>query len=219
MSETPLISTEIPTISPMETVQKTLRIMDEHKFEHLPVVSESMLYVGIVSDNQLRNTDNGSELIESLHIERASVSDPNDIYGVLDIMSQHHYSILPVVDCTGKYLGSITRQSLIDHLADITASHIPGGVIELESESRNYSPAEISGIAEYNSMKILSLLSQPYGSHGVRAVLKLNGHDTTSLIQGLERNGYNIRQVRNGDSKYSDMLEEHYDALIRYMNA
>ncbi|MCR5454090.1 MAG: CBS domain-containing protein [Bacteroidales bacterium] len=219
MTETSLISVEIPSISPMETVQNALRIMDANKYEHMPVVSDSMLYVGIVSDNQLRSANNPNDLIESLQIEHPSVSNASDIYSVLSIMSQHHYSILPVVDGNGKYLGCITRASLIDSLADITAAHLPGGVIELETESRNFSPAVISGVVEYNSMKILSMLSQPHGTHGVRAALKLNGHETTSVVQGLERNGYRIRQVRNGDTKYNDMLEEHYDALIRYMNA
>lgn len=217
MSESQLISSGIPTISPMETVKKALRTMDANKYEHLPVVSEGMQYIGVVSDATLRNSLNPNALIESLQIERPSVADVNDIYGALGMMSQHHYSILPVADGDGKYLGCITRQSLIDHLADMTAAHLPGGVIELETESRNFSPAVISNVAEYNSMKILSLLSQPLGTHGVRAVLKLNGHETTSVIQGLERNGYRVRQVRGGDSKYNDMLEEHYDALIRYM--
>ncbi|MBR2104682.1 MAG: CBS domain-containing protein [Bacteroidales bacterium] len=218
MSASQLISEDIPTISPMETVSKALRIIDDYKYEHLPIVSEGMQYVGIVSESELRDAVNTNVLIESLQVERPSVADVNDIYGALGVMSQHHYSILPVADGNGKYLGCITRQSLIDHLAEMTAANAPGGVIELETESRNFSPAVISNVAEYNSMKVLSMLSQPLGTHGVRAVLKLNGHETTSVIQGLERNGYRVRQVRGGDSKYSDMLEEHYDALIRYMN-
>ena len=217
MTASQIITVETPTLSPMETVKNALRIMDGGKYEHLPVVSEGMQYVGLVSYNSLREDVNPNALIESLALEKSSVADVNDIHGTLGMMSQHHYSILPVADADGKYLGCITRESLIDHLADLTAANAPGGVIELETESRNFSPAVISGVAEYNSMKILSLLSQPLGTHGVRAVLKLNGHETTSVIQGLERNGYRVRQVRGGDTKYNDMLEEHYDALIRYM--
>ena len=217
MSASQLISSGIPTISPMETVKKALRTMDGYKYEHLPVVSEGMQYVGVASEDLLRNALNVNALVESLTLEKPSASDDFDIYGVLRLMSQHHYSILPVADSDGKYLGCITRESLIDQLADLTAAHVPGGVIELETESRNFSPAVIANVAEYNSMKILSMLSQPLGTHGVRAVLKLNGHETTSVIQGLERHGYRVRNVRGGDSKYTDMLEERYDALVRYM--
>ena len=203
----------------METVKKALRIMNGSKYEHLPVVSEGMQYVGLVSHDALRDVGNPNALIESLELIKHSVSDDYDVYGVLRQMSQFHYSILPVADGNGKYLGCISRESLIDHLAEMTAAHVQGGVIELETDSRNYSPAVISGVAEYNSMKILSMLSQPVGTHGVRAVLKLNGHETTSVIQGLERHGYHVRQVRGGDTKYTDMLKERYDALVRYMNA
>jgi predicted transcriptional regulator len=191
--------------------------MDSYKYEHLPVVSDGMQYVGVVSVDLLRNALSPNSLVESLMLEKPSADDGEDIYAVLRLMSQHHYSILPVADGDGKYLGCITRESLIDQLADLTAAHVPGGVIELETESRNFSPAVIANVAEYNSMKILSMLSQPLGTHGVRAVLKLNGHETTSVIQGLERHGYRVRNVRGGDSKYTDMLEERYDALVRYM--
>ena len=37
--------------------------------------------------------------------------------------------------------------------------------------------------------------------------LKKNGADTSGVIQGLERHGYKVRQVYQGDTKYSDLME------------
>ncbi|MBQ2097806.1 MAG: CBS domain-containing protein, partial [Bacteroidales bacterium] len=70
MSASQLISEDIPTISPMETVSKALRIIDDYKYEHLPIVSEGMQYVGIVSESELRDAVNSNVLIESLQVER-----------------------------------------------------------------------------------------------------------------------------------------------------
>jgi len=216
MAITKLISEEIPYVSPLETAKNALRIMDDNKLEHLPVVSEGMEYVGLVSEQQLLDVG-ANTLIESLTADRPSATLSNDIYSILSIMSQFHYSILPIIDNSNKYLGCITRSTLIDEMAEMTSAHTPGGVIEIETDALNFSRAVISNVTEYNSMKVVSMLAQPQGAHGIKAVLKLNGQETTSVIQGLERNGYKIRNVHNGDSKYNDMLEEHYDALIKYM--
>jgi hypothetical protein len=64
----------------------------------------------------------------------------------------------------------------------------------------------------------MSLLTRPKDIKTMRAIIKLNGQDTTSVIQGLERHGYNVKNVYQGDSKYSEMLEERYNALLSYMN-
>lgn len=203
----------------MATVKSCRRIMDANKLAHLPVVTEGREYVGVVSAKELQDAESPNALVESVVVDKPSVAPSHDVYGILALMSQNHYSVLPVVDDSNKYLGCITQTTLIDRLAEMTCANDPGGVLEIDTDYRNYSPATIANVAEYNSMKVMAMLSQPHGAHGVKSVLKLNGHDTTSIVQGLERNGYNVRQVRGGDTKYTDMLEERYDALLRYINA
>lgn len=191
--------------------------MDDYKVQHLPVVSSNMDYCGLVSESELYDAADGAA-IGSLPLPQPYADIEESIFGVLQKVAQGKYSILPVVDGRYKYQGYITPQSIIEELASLTSAEMPGGEIELESEDRNFSPALISGVAENNSMKITSMLTQPNGAHKVRAIIKLNGQETTSVIQGLERNGYRIRNVRHGDSKYSDMMEERYRALVRYMD-
>ena len=64
----------------------------------------------------------------------------------------------------------------------------------------------------------MSLLTRPKDLETMRAVIKLNGQDTSSVVQGLEKHGYNVKNVYQGDSKYSDLLQERYNALLSYMN-
>ncbi len=216
MSLTKLISTDIPHVSPTETADNGLILMDDYKVQHLPVVAENMDYCGLVSESALYDAPNGTS-IGSLPLPQPCADIDESIFGVLNKVSQGKYSLLPVVDGKHKYQGYITPLSIIEELASLTSSEMPGGEIELESEDRDFSPALISGVAENNSMKITSMLTQPSGAHGVRAIIKLNGQETSSVIQGLERNGYRIRNVRQGDQKYSDLMEDRYKALMRYM--
>lgn len=212
-----LISTEIPPLSVNETADNGIQIMDDYKVKHLPVVSSGMEYCGLVSESELYDVPDSNVPVGNLRLPQPYADIDESIFGVLHKVSQGKYSLLPVVDGNHKYHGYITPQSIIEELARLTSAEMPGGEIELESEDRDFSPALISGVAENNSMKITSMLTQPNGSHGVRAIIKLNGQETSSVIQGLERNGYRIRNVRQGDQKYSDLMEDRYKALVRYM--
>ena len=218
MSVYTLISTEVPYISPLRTIRDGLKMMEKHLLECLPVVVEqTQQYVGIATYSQLYSEPTQKKLIDSIPLDNIHASETHNIINVLAIMSLYKYTILPFVDNQNIYKGCITQQAVIDEMSTITSANLPGGVIELESDVKDFSPAIIAGITENNSMKISSMMSQPHGAHGVRAIIKLNGNETSSVIQGLERQGYNIKKVHNGDSKYSNMLEEHYNALVRFM--
>ncbi len=217
MSLTKLISTEIPPLKASEPADSGLALMDDYKVQHLPVVADNMDYCGLVSESALYEAADAGSSVGSLYLPQPCADIDESIFGVLQKVSQGKLSLLPVIDNNRKYQGYITPQSIIDELASLTSAEMPGGEIELESEYQDFSPALISGVAENNSMKITSMLTQPSGSHGVRALIKLNGPETSSVIQGLERNGYRIRTVRHGDQKYSDMMEDRYKALMRYM--
>ena len=212
-----LISNAIPPASVREPASGCLSVMEECKVQHLPVVSSGMDYCGLVSESDIHAMPDSSMAVGGLALPQPCAKVEDSIFAVLNSVSQGKYSLLPVVDSQHKYRGYITPQSIIEELASLTSAEMPGGEIELESEDRDFSPALISGITENNSMKITSLLTQRSGAHGIRAFIKLSGHETSSVIQGLERNGYRIRNVRQGDQKYSDMMEDRYKALVRYM--
>lgn len=200
-----------------ETADSGLIMMDDYKVKQLPVVSEGMHYCGLVSENELYDIPDSNTPVGSLRLPQPFADIDESIFGVINKVSKGKYSLLPVIDSNYQYQGYITPLTIIQEIASLTSAEMPGGEIELESEDRDFSPALISGVAENNSMKITSMLTQPSGAHGVRAIIKLNGQETSSVIQGLERNGYRIRNVRHGDQKYSDLMEDRYKALVRYM--
>jgi len=217
MSISKLISNTILPARPEDSGDSCLSIMDDYKVQHLPVVSDGMDYCGLISETDIYDMPDSALPVGSLPLPQPCAQVSDSIYGVLNTVAQGKYSMLPVIDQNHKYQGYITPISILEELATLTSAEMPGGEIEIESEDRNFSPALISGITENNSMKITSMLTQRSGAHGVRAIIKLNGQETSSVIQGLERNGYRIRNVRQGDTKYADMMEDRYKALMRYM--
>ena len=213
-----LVSDNIPTLAPSDTGAKALQIMDDFRVSHLPVVSETE-YIGLVSDNDIYGISDDEPVSQCrLVAPQPYVLDNQHIFEALTIMSQQKLSLLPVVSAKSKaYLGVITETQLLRGLAQATSADMQGGIIEIVTTPVNYSPAQVAAIVESNDMKIMSLFAKTTTA-GMEVLLKLNGHDTSAVIQGLERYGYRVKSVFEGDGKYNDLMEERYGALMSYLN-
>lgn len=219
MSLKKLVNDTIPYLDPRDSGDSALARMDEYKVSHLPIVRrQTKEYCGLISEDDVLDMDNPEANVGTLGARRIYVDEKQHIFDVMGIVSESKLSLLPVLDGQSKYIGVITQQSIIDHMAEATSASIKGGIIEIETDTQNYSPALIAGISENNSMKVMGLLTRPHGTRGIDAIIKLNGPDTSGVIQGLERNGYRVKNVYQGDGKYSDLMEERYSALMNYMN-
>lgn len=219
MSLRKFVNKTIPYLEPYDTCKKAVEIMTAFKVSHLAVAaSQDKMYIGLISEDDIEDFSPKMPVLETDCLQRLSVSEDKHILEVLDIVSSTKVSLLPVVDAKGKYTGALTYKNIIERMAEETSASIKGGIIEIETETKNFSPALIAGISENNSLKVMSLLTRPKDLETMRAVIKLNGQDTSSVVQGLEKHGYNVKNVYQGDSKYSDLLQERYNALLSYMN-
>lgn len=216
-----LICNNIPVLRLNDSGNKALQLMDDFKISHLPVVAKNGNYIGLVSDNDIYNLNDSNLSVENCGIypPQPYVYDSQFVYDALNVITTNKLSILPVTNLDNKYLGSITEQTLLLNIAEITSSNKQGGTLVLETRETNYSSAVISGIIESYNLKILSIYAHtPKKSKTTEIVVKVNGHDTSGIMQGLERNGYIVKNIYNGDKKYSQLMEERYDAFINYIN-
>ena len=213
-----LISTNIPELTPSDTGAKALQIMDDFRVSHLPVVSGTE-YIGLVSDNDIYGISDDEPISQcQLQAPQPYAFDTQHIFEVLTIMSSKNLSLLPVISVqNNSYLGVITETQLLRGMAQVTAANMPGGIIEIVTTPENYSPAQIAAVAESNDMKIMSIFTRTDAGN-MNIVIKCNGHDTSAVIQGLERYGYRIKQVYEGDRKYTELMEDRYGALMKYLS-
>ncbi len=221
MSLTQLICNNIPVLKLKDSGNKVLQLMRDLKVSHLPVVGKNGCYVGLVSDEDVYNLPDISLAILNCGIypPQPCVFSFQFVYDALNVLVSNKLSVLPVVDNENKYLGSITERKLLAHIAEITSASHNGGVLVLETPKSNYSSAVIAGVVESYNLKILSLYANATKkAETIEVVVKLNGQDTSGIVQGLERNGYIVKNVFGGDKKYSQLMEERYDAFINYIS-
>ena len=132
-------------------------------------------------------------------------------------MDEHKLSLLPML-ANGKYIGSITYESIISSLASIVAIQESGGVIILEMMKKEYSMSEIAQIVESNGARILSAYITDVDDRDIiKLTLKLNIIDIAPIIQTFERYKYTVAASYN-QSENKDNLIDRYDLLMRYLN-
>lgn len=219
MSLKKLINKTIPYIEPYDKCAKALEIMNSFKISELPVVTKAdMHYIGLVSETDLLNCNKNMPVVEIGILKNIFVDFSKHIFDVLEMVSTLKISVLPVTDSNGTYLGAVTYKTIIETMAEETSAYSQGGIIEIETDTKNFSPALIAGVSENNSMKVMSLLTHRKGKEKMKATIKFNSQDISGVVQGLEKRGYNVREIHHSDTKYNDLLQERYNALISFLN-
>lgn len=214
-----VITDEIPPLKISDTGEKALSWMEEFKVYELPLVNDHQ-FLGLVSENDLLDLNDPSKPLSELTIplERPSVFGQDHIYSVISNMSEHRISVVAVLDEQENYVGMISQKDLIKNISSIAAFKEPGGIIELEMNTNDYSLVEIANIIESNGGKILSsyVKSNP-DSTKLEVTIKTNKDDLSAILQTFTRYEYSI--IASFDKSGSeDDLKQRFDAFIHYLN-
>ena len=147
-----IMSREVVTVSPDETIVHAARLMLQRKFSGLPVVDAAGALVGIVTEGDfLRRSETGTmrrrpQWIEFLlgpgrlagEYARAAgqfvkevmtrdvctVPEDAELEDVVDLMERHHIKRLPVLRGS-KVVGIVTRQNLLRAVAGVATAKPP----------------------------------------------------------------------------------------------
>jgi acetoin utilization protein AcuB len=215
-----LISYSVPPLKMSDTAEKALAWMSDFHVRHLPVVGDNKQLLGILSEDEVLNMEdpdldlaaNEAELTQQFAYEN------QHLYDVMKLIVDNNLTVVPVLNIDHEYLGIITMENLIKHVADSGAIAQPGGILVLEILPRDYSLAEIARLVESEKALILSsFISSPYGKEQLEVTLKLNKQDLKHVIATLERFNYTVKASFHATDTL-DTLKEHYDLLMKYIN-
>lgn len=219
MSMTRLISPLVPTLLPTDTGSKAMELMEENKLTELPVVVDEM-YVALVKEDDLIDMDDPETALQDtglLLTYKPAIPASAHPYEALRLMTQMELDVLPIVTFEQKYIGAITRATMLKYIADGSSIEVAGGIIVLEMEARNYSLYEIARICENEDVTIMN--SQVYTTpEGMMEVtIKTNRTALEAVVSSLERHDYRIKEVF-GDQKNMEDVMGKYNLLMNYLN-
>ncbi len=214
-----LISEDILPLTLNDTINEALNRMQEYKVAHFPVTENGKL-IGVLFEKDVYNHPERKGKIskDMLNAENLYVRDDQYVFDVLRLSNDQKLTIVPVVDESDRYLGSITMMDIITFFSNSMSIDLPGGVIVLEVNVNDYSLTEISNIVETNDAKILTsyILSRP-DSTKMEVVIKVSKINLGAIIQTFERYEYIVKASFGEDYNYGE-LKSNYDSLMNYLN-
>jgi CBS domain-containing protein len=215
-----LISEVVPALKTSDTGLQALSWMDIFRISHLPIVNNKE-FLGLISDKDIYNLNMAEEPIgnHKLSLFSPYVIMDQHIYEVIEIVSRLELTVVPVLDKDKNYLGLITLNDLLQRFAGLSALKQPGGIIELELNINDYTLTQIAQIVESNDAKILSMyLSSPEDSTRMTITLKVSTTDITSIIQTFNRYNYTIKASYMESDELESLMNNRYDAFMKYLS-
>jgi acetoin utilization protein AcuB len=218
MSLEQLISPSVPTLMPGDTGNKALALMGENNITQLPVVSADN-YIALVRENDLLDWANpGSSLGEADFLNyKPAILVSGHPFEALRITNQMNLSVLPVIDHEHKYIGSVTKDSLLKYITENSGIDAPGGIIVLEAAPRNYSLYDIARICENEDVIIMNTQVHANEADNLEITLKLNRTGIDAVVSSFERYNYTVKEVYGEDSHDEDIAGK-YNLLMNYIN-
>jgi acetoin utilization protein AcuB len=215
-----LISEVIPSLKTSDSGQTALNWMEIFRISHLPIVNNQD-FLGLISDTDIYDMNQPNEPIgnHSLTLLKPFVTLNQHIFEVIGVASRLKLSIVPVLDANNQFMGVITTNDLIRHIAGISSIDQSGGIIVLEMVERDYSLSQIAQIVESNNIKVLSMyITSPVESTKFEVTLKVNTSELVSVIKTFERYNYEVKTWVTNDDSMDSFYSERFDHLMNYLN-
>ena len=214
-----LINNNIPRLQLQDTVSKALRLINDYRVTHLPVVAADK-FLGLISEDDLLDADDEKLTIEVLqgNFNPASVKENVHFLNAVNYSTQFETSIVPIVNVNNELAGIITLVDLLKTLGNFSGANEIGGIIVMEMERSQFAISEISRIVESNDATILHLNTTVHPDTGLLTVtLHLNKKETTAIIAAFERYEYDV--IYNfSDEKFEDNIDTNYRHLMNYLD-
>jgi CBS domain-containing protein len=212
------ITKEYPVLKSFDTGEYALSMMDELKVKHLPLVDDG-IYKCLLSEKELLTMPDPSVPIAEPILFAPEVTENSHLHEVIARMSRYRLTLLPVVTSEGKYIGVITRDKLIDAIAELCNVEASGSVVVLEMWPQDYVLSDIARIVEANNAHVLNLLYNIEQDTGrLRITLKIDLEDATPVIRSFERFNYMVLYHFMEKGMVDEVLQQRMDELLYYMN-
>ncbi len=214
-----LINLGVVALHPEDTVRAALERMEEYHLPHLPLV-RGVTFEGLLTEAFLLSQEESHSLQDFAPVAvTAYVHAQRHYYDALRIAAEGQLQLVAVLNEADEYIGPLLISDLLNIMAEGYGVQIPGGIIVVAIDQRDYSLAEVSRLVESNEVRILSAVTQPDPQNPQRLLLtmKMNRTDLGRVAATLERFRYQI-VGEFYESEVRDNTKERLDSFLRYLN-
>ena len=213
-----LLSQTLPYLHFHDKVYQALQLMNDNQVTHLPIVDGDK-YIGIVSEDDLLQTDNDHVTLDTLQQSFATISVKEDDHFLkaVQLAAENGLSVVPVVTDENELSGTVAYNDLLKRASEFMSLNEPGGLIVLEIDSNQYSFNEISKLVETNDAQITQLNTSNDAETGLMQVtIRINKPQISDIVATFQRYEYTVKYFF-GEELYVNDLRTNYDNLMNYL--
>jgi len=214
-----LINNNIPRLQLQDSVSKALRLINDFRVTHLPVVKDDK-FLGLVSEDDLLDAEQPKMPIELMQesFVNAAVHDNEHFLSAVTCSNQFDTTVVPVISEEGEFMGVITTNDLLKTLGVFAGTNEIGGIIVLEMERSQFAISEISRIVESNDATILHLNTTVHAETGMLTVtLHVNKKEISAIVATFERYEFDVIYYF-GNENFENEIHSNYRHLMNYLD-
>lgn len=219
MTARDLINDLIYPLTPENSGVDGLNRMDEFRVSSLPVVDNNR-YLGMLEEDEIYSSADFDKPVSKFQLENQDlIVDENiHLFEVVQIAVDNELEVIPVRDEEGDFAGLITLPDTVSAFANITGAQLPGAILVLSMDAKDYSLAEISRLAEAEGYKIIGsfLVFDPKNPEKLKVTLKINKTEIDRLIATYNRFGIHVIS-RFQEVTTESVEKERLDILFKYL--
>ena len=215
------LSYDFPTLSLQDSIQKGLKVLHQSKQTNLAVLDGKKL-VGNITERLLMQCLHPDGKISQLLTDLAhySLESEEDVLASLPWFESSGFSLLPVTDEDGKYLGYLTSAEVAKLLINNGFNSSQGGIMYIPFHSQRDSFSLIARLIEENNGLITRsfLIQNPKDAMGLpELVIQVQTDQFAAIIQSLERHNIHIEKAFHF-GKNEKVDTGRFDLLLKYLN-
>ena len=213
-----LISSAVPTLSPLDSAGKALEWMGEFHANVLPMVIDGD-YKGLMEEETLLEVEKDTLLATlPLSMLKPAIGGNVHFFEALKVVGDYQLCMLPVIDARQQYAGAITIEKLLGALSQFNGIKQEGGLLVLQMKPADYMLSEIARIAESENIILLGVHTITGPEPDVlKVLLKTNRQDLGTFVASLQQLNYQV-VYRFDSADNTERLQKNYENLMNYIN-
>ena len=200
-----IMTKDVKTLTPNNTVKDALRLIHENKIRHIPLVNEKQHVVGIVTERDIKEAapsfldekvlkEKLEKPLKNIMKKKVITAHPLDfVEEVAVIFYEHKIGCLPIVS-DDKLVGIITGTNLLHTMVELTGANQPGSQIEIRVENRPGILYEVTSVFRKHNVNVQTVLVYP-DKHDCKykiLVFRVGTINPTRIISHLEKEGLEV---------------------------
>ncbi|GGF05966.1 acetoin utilization protein AcuB [Halobacillus andaensis] len=200
-----VMKTEVITLTPSESIETALKLLNEHHIRHIPIVDHNHCVIGIVSDRDVRDASpsildevsEGGQLkkpIETIMTSPVITVHPLDfVEEVTSIFYEHEIACVPVTK-NEELVGIITEKDMLHTLIQLTGTHVQSSQIEIKVLNKPGMLPQVMQVFGKRKVNISSVLIYPYKPDAQYKiiVIRIQTMNPLPTIEDLKEAGYEV---------------------------